>query len=323
MRARRASPTTTSRRRQRHEESLTDTRLGTPELETRSVTPTNCSVYTLFHWNYLRRTFPDKKVTGPNPTRRRRALNDLDNIFSNSANVWVIHYSCESFYDRPEGRSPRVTSIVLRKLDSAQTVSFSIHQTAERRQIPFDKIGAHYDDLEREMIAEYFAHVAGHQGMTYLHWNMRDVNYGFQAIEHRFRVLGGEPYVVEDANKVDLARLLIGVYGVGYIGHPRMEKLLEKNRITRLGFMTGEQEAEAFDARNFVALHQSTLRKVDVICNFAGRAHDRSLKTNTTWWEMYGGTVRAFVNWIMDNKALAFVASLASIGALGYAIWSD
>jgi hypothetical protein len=35
--------------------------------------------------------------------------------------------------------------------------------------------------------------------MKYVHWNMRDVNYGFQAIEHRFRVLGGEPYIVEDA----------------------------------------------------------------------------------------------------------------------------
>ena len=262
-------------------------------------------------------------MTAPNPTRQRLALNTLDKLFANSANVWVIHYSCESFYDRPEGRSPRVTSIALRKLDSAQTVSFSIHQIAERRHIPFSEIEERYDDLEREMISEYFTHVAGHQGMMYLHWNMRDANYGFQAIEHRFRVLGGDPHTIDGANKVDLARLLIDVYGVGYIGHPRMEKLLERNRITKLGFMTGEQEANAFDARNYVALHQSTLRKVDAMCNIVGRANDRTLRTNTTWWEMHGGTTRAFFNWILDHKIFTSVASLASIVALAYAIFGD
>jgi len=45
-------------------------------------------------------------------------------IFRRAA--WVIHYSCESFYDRPNGASPRITSIAVRKLDSGQTLSFSI-----------------------------------------------------------------------------------------------------------------------------------------------------------------------------------------------------
>jgi hypothetical protein len=33
--------------------------------------------------------------------------------------------------------------------------------------------------------------------MKYLHWNMRDINYGFAAIEHRHRVLDGSPVIVE------------------------------------------------------------------------------------------------------------------------------
>ena len=259
-------------------------------------------------------------MTAPNPTRQKAALNTLDRLFADAANVWVIHYSCESFYDRPEGRSPRITSIALRKLDSAQTVSFSIHQTAERKRIPFDQIEEHYDNLEKEMLTAFFGHLAGHRGMRYLHWNMRDANYGFQAIEHRFGVLGEEPHVVDDNNKTDLARLLIDIYGVGYSGHPRMENLLEKNHIAPLNFLTGAEEARAFEERDFVALHQSTLRKVDVIANIAGRAHDRNLKTNTTWWEMHGGRVRTFVNWIMEHKALAFLASLASIIGLALVV---
>lgn len=81
-----------------------------------------------------------------------------------------------------------MTSVAVRKLDSGQTVSFSIHQVAERRQIRFDQIEQHYDDLERETLTAFFGHLGNHRGMKYVHWNMRDVNYGFQAIEHRFRV---------------------------------------------------------------------------------------------------------------------------------------
>ena len=56
--------------------------------------------------------------------------------------------------------------------------------------------------------------------MKYMHWNMRDINYGFPAIEHRYRVLGGNPVIIDDDKKLDLARLLIDIYGVGYAGHP-------------------------------------------------------------------------------------------------------
>jgi hypothetical protein len=72
----------------------------------------------------------------------------------------------------------------------------------------------------------------GHRGMKYLHWNMRDINYGFAALEHRYRVLGGGPIVIEDDKKIDLARLLIDVYGVGYAGHPRLVQLLAMNHIS-------------------------------------------------------------------------------------------
>lgn len=249
-------------------------------------------------------------MTSPNPSRQKAARRILDEIFANASNVWVIHYSCESFYDRPEGRSPRITSIALRRLDSAQTISFSIHKIAETRDVPFADINDHYDSLEREMLQDFYSHLKGFQQMQFLHWNMRDSNYGFQAIEHRFGVLTGksdELYVVEDRNKTDLARLLIDIYGIRYTGHPRLETLLDKNEISRLDFLTGAEEAKAFEDKEFVALHQSTLRKVDVIANIAGRAYDRNLKTSTSWWEMHGGGITQFYNWITDHPKWGFV----------------
>jgi len=251
------------------------------------------------------------RMTGPNPKHQKAGRATLDSV--DAANCWIIHYSCESFYDRPGGRSPRITSIAVRKLDTAQTLSFSIHQIAEERRIAFAEIEAHYDVLEREMLDRFYMHVGAHRGMKYVHWNMRDINYGFPAIDHRYRVLGGDPVIIDDDKKIDLARLLIDIYGVGYAGHPRLEKLLERNHIKPRDFMSGAQEAEAFERRNFVGLHQSTLRKVDVIANILARAQDRNLKTNTTWWEMHGGRFRALLNWIGENPIFALIAGLASI----------
>jgi len=127
-------------------------------------------------------------------------------------------------------------------------------------------------------------------------------------------VLGGKPaFIIPDENKFDLARLLIDIYGTGYTGHPRLTTLLEKNKIQPRDFLNGASEAEAFEQGNFVGLHQSTLRKVDIIANLAGRAQDRSLKTNTTWWKMHGGRFRTFVNFAAESRTFQLVAGTASI----------
>jgi len=97
------------------------------------------------------------------------------------------------------------------------------------------------------MLDHFFDHVRSFQGMKYLHWNMRDINYGFAAIEHRYRVLGGEPLQISDDRKIDLSRILIDIFGESYTGHPRLETLFRKNHIKPIDFLTSAQEAEAFE----------------------------------------------------------------------------
>ena len=101
----------------------------------------------------------------PSPRRQRHALKALYDLFTNAENVLVIHYSCESFRDRERGRSPRITSIALLKLDSAQTTSFSIHQTAEVNGVPLDDIEGRYDNLEKDMLNRFFCYLSQFQGM--------------------------------------------------------------------------------------------------------------------------------------------------------------
>lgn len=255
-------------------------------------------------------------MISPNPKRQKAALKTLDDLFSNPNHVFVIHYSCESFYDREEGRSPRITSIALRNLESAQTRSFSIHQTAEVNGIPLHEIDKYYDRLEKEMLGSFFSHIASYQGRRFLHWNMRDSNYGFQAIEHRYRTLCGkdvELYVVNDADKVDLSRMLQDIYGLDYIGHPRLEQLLLKNKIVPRDFLNGKEEADAFDNQEFASLHRSTLRKVDVLGNIALLTHDRRLKTNTTWWGMRGRRFAACLHWLGEHPIMVLLGVLLTI----------
>ena len=252
--------------------------------------------------------------------RRRKALRQLRDLAERDNNVLLIHYSCESFYDRPEGRTPRVTSIAVRNFASGQTDSFSIHKVAEQQGVPFADIEKQYDELEKEMLGEFFDLVKRREGHTWVHWNMRDINYGFSAIEHRFRVLGGEPVEIDEARKVDLSRALVALYGTGYIGHPRLANLIERNRITNRDFLTGQEEANAFDAKDYVKLHQSTLRKADILANILGRTVDGTLKTNARWWEVHGVNPKVIGELIQEHwivSVLGFLAILATLyGAL-------
>lgn len=248
--------------------------------------------------------------------RRKATLNKMDEIWEHSNSSLVVHYSCESFYDTEEGKTPRVTSIAVRNLASGQTESFSIHKLAEQMQLPFKEIDEKYDELEKEMLTEFFEFVRSHQHFCWVHWNMRDINYGFAALEHRFRVLKGEPVVIAEDRKFDLARALVSIYGVGYIGHPRLQKLIEKNKITDRGFLSGKEEADSFDEKDYIKLHQSTLRKVDILANIFERTADGSIKTNSNWVEQYGAHPKIIVEIVREHWLWSLIVMIAIIVGL-------
>lgn len=247
---------------------------------------------------------------------RKSARKKLHELYGKAERVLLIHYSCESFYDRQNGKTPRVTSIAVRNLASGQTDSFSIHKVAEQKGIPFDKISCRYDELEKIMLDEFFRFVHAHQDNDWVHWNMRDINYGFAAIEHRYSVLVGDPIRIEESKRFDLARCLIDIYGVRYIGHPRLQKLVKKNKISDIQFLSGEKEAVAFEERQYVKLHQSTLRKVDILSNIFGRAVNKSLKTNTRWQDTHGVNPKVVGEIIKEHwffYILGFIATVISL----------
>lgn len=251
-------------------------------------------------------------------SKHKNARSLFREIDTNPHNYLIIHYSCESFYDIKDGHTPRITSIAVYDLANAQTDSFSIHKIAEKTHINISEIESHYDELEKAMLDEFFTYAKEHQSYFWIHWNMRDMNYGFKAIEHRYYVLGGEPYKIPDNKKIDLARQLINCYGIGYAEHPRMEKLIEQNGIAAKDYLSGQQEADAFEKREYVKLHMSTLRKVDVFANILNRAVNNTLKVNSKWRDIYGVSIQGILNYCKETWwiQLIWTVVMLFLGAL-------
>jgi hypothetical protein len=249
--------------------------------------------------------------------RRKEARQGLATLFRQPSQLQVIHYSCESFTDTPGGRSPRITSIAIRHVGSRQTRSFSIHQVAERRGLSHTEMEDSYDLLEKKMLDEFYEFVRAHISSYWIHWNMRDINYGFLALAHRYRVLGGEPTEIPESHLFDLASKLIDIYGGSYAPHPRLERIMEINRISGLYFLAGRDEARAFREREYVKLHQSTLRKVDVIHTIAEREWDGSLHTNAKLRDQLGTSVTAWVDWATGTWVFKLAGGIGIALSLG------
>ncbi|MEO1663451.1 MAG: hypothetical protein AAFU54_02335 [Chloroflexota bacterium] len=232
---------------------------------------------------------------------RNKAAKKIKQLFERKKDLVVIHYSCESFFDRVDGTSPRITSIAVLRPYTRQARSFSIHQMSEINEIPMERLSTHYDDVEKQMLDAFYQFVSMNGSRYWVHWNMRDSNYGFEAIAHRYRVLGGQPVTIDEDRLFDFSYLLKLKYGRTYIGKPNLKQLMDRNDISSSTFMLGAAEAIAFEKQEYVKLHQSTLRKVNVIHELLELEWYDDLQTDASWIETYGYDVGFWIDRIMAH----------------------
>lgn len=256
--------------------------------------------------------------------KQRKDSRDLINaLFQDSNRVFLIHYSCESFYEGSTGASKRVTSIAVRNLSTGQTKSWSLHKAAELEGL-LSKMHEDLDRFEKSMLDGYFTFLEQHGWSRFIHWNMRDEHFGFSALEHRYRVLKGDPYELQDDKKVDLARVLVSLFGKKYAPHEdskgrkgRIMSLAELNNVTDKDALSGQEEADAFVKGDFLKMHRSTLRKLDMFANFFERTHKGDLVTNATWMDRVGIHPVAVAEWVKNHPAvIIFILVAAILGAI-------
>lgn len=214
----------------------------------------------------------------------KKLLKKLKNL---SEEKFAIHYSSEGLNDENDGISPRITSIVIKNIFSGASHSYSLHLEADVKNILKKDVKDNYDELEKEMIANCYNFMRKHENAYWLHWNMNSIHYGFEAIAHRFRVLGGDVSLVpeiSDRNKINIFSLIAGIYGYDCVGHPKMEKLMLENGEIHRDYLSGKDEAKAFEDEEYVKLHRSTLTKVNFFVYIYNRLQKGKVNvTNKNW----------------------------------------
>jgi hypothetical protein len=250
--------------------------------------------------------------------RQKKAKDKIKEIFDNSNNILIIHYSCESFYDLECGKTPRITSIAVKYLNTEIDCSFSIHKIAEIQKET--DIQNNYDSIERKMLDEFYEFLKSHENYNWLHWNMKNINYGFEAIAHRYKVLGGTPYTILNEKTINLAKLLSDIYGCSYIKNPKLYNLIKLNGLEHKDLLNGEDEGKAFQDADYVKLHRSTLKKVDAIYNILNLAYLNKLKTNASFIDKNGGIIMLIPyllkeHWVISTLLIliGFIASIIGI----------
>ncbi|WP_082494574.1 hypothetical protein [Methylobacterium sp. Leaf108] len=230
-------------------------------------------------------------------------------------NFYIIHYSCQSLYDDNEALSPRITSIAITHYATEQTVSFSTHSIAEELHIQRDQVKDQFDIVELKLLKDFYGFIRDRRDKYWIHWNMRNLTYGFEHLEHRYRVLGGnDAPIIPVERRLNLNDLLSDRYGGGYAAHPKMKSLMELNGGAHRHFLTGDEEVRAFQNNEFIRMHNSTLAKVGFFFHVIRLFAKGKLKTASRGWGVA-------LERIFESRTAKSVGLIGTIITIGVGLW--
>jgi hypothetical protein len=236
---------------------------------------------------------------------------------------YIIHYSSERLFDETVGDlSPRITSIVVMHYGTGQIQSYALHVVAETLNIDRDNVPNRYDDIELELLTRFFHFVRDRRSSYWIHWNMRSIVFGFEHLEHRYRLLSKEePPIIPVEVRLNLNDILKNRYGRDYAPDPRMKSLMLLQGDLPKQFMDGSEESAAFKSKDFIRMNASTISKVQFFRHvidlaLRGKLHtagkfflnkvDKLLESRTSRLMALTGTVIGLGSWIV-KLVLAFL----------------
>lgn len=248
------------------------------------------------------------------------------NVKRSPENFYIIHYSCQNLNDENEALSPRITSIAVAHVSTEQTVSFSTHAIAEELKVDRENVFIEFDRIEKRLLDRFFEFVKERRDKFWIHWNMRNSTYGFEHIEHRYSVLGGSPAAIPVENRINLNDVLAMTFGADYVPHPKMKKLMELNGGIHRQFLDGKEEVRAFQDREFIRMHNSTLCKVGFFTIVIRKLLSSKLRTSSSgfWVRFDRYSESRIIRVLMAFVTLtSFVASVIGIAVAGTEIYAS
>ncbi|MEN9563548.1 MAG: hypothetical protein RIR73_1792, partial [Chloroflexota bacterium] len=245
--------------------------------------------------------------------QRRDAKQILQKIESANGKVLVIHYSCESFYGKA-GYTPRVTSIGILNRENNEAIIFSLHLSAQILKKDLVNLSnENLDEVEKSMLDEFSKYVHDHMNYIWIHWHMRSASYGFQAISNRYRILGGKEINIPDINKIDLPEILGKLFTYGFEAnepHGQLLNLANRNKISTRDALPGAEEAIAFENKEYLKLHMSTLRKVEIIDRLLTTYQNDKIKHNAKVKDIYDLSIPGLINLVKESPVLLLIWSI-------------
>lgn len=239
----------------------------------------------------------------------------IEEIKNKPENFYIIHYSCQSLFDDNEELSPRITSIAITHYATEQTVSFSTHSVAEELHICRSAVRDRFDEVERKLLQDFYSFIRDRRDKYWMHWNMRNLTYGFEHLEHRYRVLGGKDApVIPVERRLNLNDILSSRYGGGYAKHPKMKSLMELNGGVHRHVLTGAEEVAAFKNNEFIRMHNSTLAKVGFFFHTIRSLIKGKLKTASHGW---GVTLDR----IFEGRTAKVIGLVGTAITIGVGLW--
>jgi hypothetical protein len=245
--------------------------------------------------------------------QRREAEQTLQKLNNVNEKVLVVHYSCESFYGKA-GYTPRVTGIGVLNKENNESIIFSLHLSAQIKKKDLNYLSNNeLDEVEKQMLDEFSRYVQEHMNYVWVHWHMKSASYGFQAISNRYRILGGNEIRISDTNKIDLR----GVFGQLFTysfekdePNGNLMNLASRNNISLRDALTGKEEAKAFENKEYLLLHMSTLRKVEVIDRLLSAYQSKKLKQNARIFEIYDFSIPGIIYYVKESPILLLIWSI-------------
>lgn len=235
----------------------------------------------------------------------------IKELNENAEKIYFIHYSCQNLSDDNEGYSPRITSIAVLHMTSDQMYSFSMHLIAEESKISREDIFDRYDEIEIIMLRRFFEFAENRDSDSiWIHWNMTNIKFGFETLEHRFRVLNGEtPFHINEKYRYNISELIWKRYGSNYAKDPKMLNLMELNGGRQRDFLKGDEEVSAYKAKEFVKMHSSTMCKVYFFKSVFNKLVTKRLRTETNQW-------RYKINELYQNPIVQILGIIGVFGTI-------
>jgi hypothetical protein len=218
-------------------------------------------------------------------SERKIAIQQLKELTKNAAEVLIIHYSQLLIHDADtENISPLISAIVIRSIDDSIYEHFAIHLEADKSNIQKDEIKDNYNELEFFSLKAFNNFLKRHKDKLWVHWEMKNIHFGFEAIKHRFdKYVEGTKEnfeIIPINNKINLNYLLECIYGDDYVDGPdKLYSLMKVNKIlSDREYLSLDREATEFENGNYKSILKSLDFKVDFIRKVIDKLWKKKLK---------------------------------------------